>query len=99
MYKNVPKKQSNYCVSLGFVDLVYEELKDFNLHAKVRKANDIPSQFHYNSNDRIPPILIIPDDGWYLVNHTHDKLPMSKLYFIGQKSRRFLLPNGFMPSS
>jgi len=70
------------------VEHVYEGLKDFSEHAKVWRAQEIPVQFHYNHNDRIPPVLIMPDDGWFLVNNTHDKLPMSKLFYPNVQYRK-----------
>lgn len=68
------------CLFLGFFDSVYAGLKDFNARAKVYKKEEIPKHFHYNNNGRIPPILILPDDGWFLLNNTHDRLYESKPY-------------------
>ncbi|KAK3103129.1 hypothetical protein FSP39_016717 [Pinctada imbricata] len=35
-------------------------------HAKVYKKPDIPDRYHYKSNRRIQPILIVPDEGFSL---------------------------------
>jgi len=60
------------------VDAVYNQLKGFHQHAKVWKKNDIPDQFHYKHNDRIAPIIIMPEVGWWLVQNKTDKIPLSK---------------------
>lgn len=35
-------------------------------HFEFYKREDIPEALHYKNNDRIPPILVIPDNGWIL---------------------------------
>ncbi|CAO3639907.1 unnamed protein product [Mucor hiemalis] len=36
-------------------------------HFEVYKKEDFPSRFHYRDNDRIAPLLVLPDPGWNLV--------------------------------
>ena len=64
-----------------------------NSHVKVWKKEDIPKQFHYSNNDRIPPILLMPDDGWFLVNKTDDKIPMSMFFLIDKLHKVRVIAN------
>ncbi len=36
------------------------------VHAKIYRKSEIPARFNYRSNKRIAPILVLPDEGWFL---------------------------------
>ncbi|XP_076802715.1 ectonucleotide pyrophosphatase/phosphodiesterase family member 5-like [Clavelina lepadiformis] len=60
----------------GYLDSVYEDLLKIGPYASVWKREDIPAHFHYNNNNRIPPVLVAVKDKWLLLNNTSDELPM-----------------------
>jgi len=39
-------------------------------HVKFYKKKDIPDEFHYRDNDRIPPIVGFPDLGWMVFDNS-----------------------------
>lgn len=54
----------------GMKDVVYKKLKEKkHPHMRVYLKEDFPEKFHYRNNRRVAPILLIVDEGWYLVNH------------------------------
>ena len=54
----------------GFADSVYRRLKGANPHLAVYWKSEVPARFHYDSNPRIPAIVAIADDGWYVTTHS-----------------------------
>jgi len=42
-------------------------------HAKAYLAQDLPARFHLSGNARIPPVWIVPDEGWELEARNHFK--------------------------
>lgn len=36
--------------------------------AKIYRKSEIPERFHYRNHRRIPPLLVVPDPGWRIVN-------------------------------
>lgn len=65
-------------------------------HFQVYKRQDIPERFHYSSNNRIPPLLVLPDAGWSMITrqdltslprgtHGYDNLnPESRAIFVAR---------------
>ena len=52
----------------GKEDAIYESLKaKLPVHARVYRKAEIPPRFHYSNSPRIPPLLVLPDDGWTLI--------------------------------
>ncbi len=48
---------------------IYDALKaKLPPHAKVYRKQDVPARYHYSNSPRIPPILVLPDEGWVLTN-------------------------------
>lgn len=48
------------------LEKLYNNLKQVGPHVKVFKKEEIPEIYHYTKNVRIPPILLVPDDGWWI---------------------------------
>ncbi|KAI8084628.1 alkaline-phosphatase-like protein [Halteromyces radiatus] len=54
---------------------IYGELASYakqypdDAHYQVYLKEDVPTQYHYNNNERISPIVTIPDPGYAFVNH------------------------------
>ncbi|EFC48812.1 predicted protein [Naegleria gruberi] len=42
-----------------------ETVKRYSLNCTIYKRDEIPAQYHYNKNERIPDILLISDPGYY----------------------------------
>jgi len=48
---------------------IYQNLKmKLPPQAKVFRKADLPARFHYSEGRRIPPLLVVPDEGWILTN-------------------------------
>ncbi|XP_078483545.1 ectonucleotide pyrophosphatase/phosphodiesterase family member 5-like [Ciona intestinalis] len=61
----------------GYLDTVYKSLMKMDPEQVfVWKKSEIPDNYHYKHNIRIPPILINVKDGWFLVDYPNDPLPM-----------------------
>jgi predicted AlkP superfamily pyrophosphatase or phosphodiesterase len=56
------------------VEHVYRTLKDKHPALEVYKREDIPSHLHYRTNNRIPPIVALADDGWTITTRTRHVL-------------------------
>lgn len=48
---------------------VYNKLKNCSSHMNVYLKEDIPARFHYQHNDRIPPVVLVADEGWTIVQN------------------------------
>ena len=47
-------------------------------HAKVYLTKDMPAHFHFSANPRIPPVWIVPDEGWEIETRAHFKVVSAK---------------------
>jgi predicted AlkP superfamily pyrophosphatase or phosphodiesterase len=53
----------------GKEDVIYEKLKaGLPPQAKVYRKQEVPARFHYSNSPRIPPLLVLPDEGWIITN-------------------------------
>jgi predicted AlkP superfamily pyrophosphatase or phosphodiesterase len=53
----------------GKEDVIYEALKaGLPPQAKVYRKWEVPARFHYSNSPRIPPLLVLPDEGWIITN-------------------------------
>ena len=50
----------------GNVDALYDKFAGKENHFKVYRREDMPARFHYTDNPRIPPIVLVADEGWYI---------------------------------
>lgn len=58
---------------LGRLDDVYTRLKDMHPRLSVYRLHEVPSDYHFNiTGYRMPPILLVADLGWYIVQHRPD---------------------------
>ena len=55
----------------GMLDSVYNALHESHPNFQVYKKVDIPAHLHYRNHRRIPPLLGIPDESWYVSTHEH----------------------------
>ncbi len=55
----------------GNVDALYEKLKKTE-HAKIYRRENMPERFHFRNNDRIPPVILVADEGWHI-----ERLPLT----------------------
>lgn len=53
----------------GKLDDVYAKLHGANPHLAVYRKADIPTRFHYGTNARITPLLLMADLGWQMTTH------------------------------
>ncbi|MFL6213471.1 MAG: ectonucleotide pyrophosphatase/phosphodiesterase [Blastocatellia bacterium] len=48
---------------------IYDALKaGLPPQARVYRKQDVPARFHYSNSPRIPPILVLPNEGWMLTS-------------------------------
>ncbi len=47
-------------------------------HAKAYLSEDLPARFHLQGNPRIPPVWIVPDEGWEIESRNHFRAVRSK---------------------
>ncbi|KAL9541533.1 hypothetical protein MBANPS3_009066 [Mucor bainieri] len=57
------------------VDQIYSEIYQYTKetddpHFQVYKRENMPARFHYNSTERIAPIVLIPDVGYTIIKST-----------------------------
>lgn len=48
----------------GKLEAVYARLKNAHPHLQVYLKSEVPARFHFNSNPRITPLVLIADEGW-----------------------------------
>lgn len=67
----------------GKLDDVYQKLHEAHKHMKVYLSKDVPADLHFSENSsRMPPVVVIPDNGWYLA-HSEDTRPPGKYRMTG----------------
>jgi predicted AlkP superfamily pyrophosphatase or phosphodiesterase len=50
----------------GNVDALYDAFKSKEKHFHVYRRENMPTRYHFTENKRIPPVVIVAEDGWYL---------------------------------
>lgn len=73
----------------GEVERVYAELTAQQKHFRVYRREEVPARLHFRSHRRIPPLVLIADEGWMLI----------KRPFLDERARENFLraTHGFDP--
>jgi predicted AlkP superfamily pyrophosphatase or phosphodiesterase len=50
----------------GNVDKLYDQIAVRQNHFKVYRRENMPARYHYTCNPRIPPVVLVADEGWYI---------------------------------
>lgn len=50
----------------GNMDALYAKFVGKENHFKVYRRENMPVRFHYTDNPRIPPVVLVADEGWYI---------------------------------
>jgi len=50
----------------GNVDALYANLAAKAEHCHVYDHTNTPARFHFDQGDRIPPVVMVADEGWYI---------------------------------
>lgn len=50
----------------GNVDALYNKFAGKENHFKVYSRENMPARFHYTDNPRIPSVVLVADEGWYI---------------------------------
>jgi predicted AlkP superfamily pyrophosphatase or phosphodiesterase len=50
----------------GDVDALYDQFAGKENHFKVYRRENMPARWHYTDNPRIPPVVLVADEGWYI---------------------------------
>lgn len=48
------------------VDALYARFAGKEKHFKAYRKENLPEEFHFRDNDRIPPVVLVADEGWYI---------------------------------
>lgn len=59
----------------GNVDALYRAFKGKENHFRVYRAANMPKRYHFKGNPRIPPVVVVADDGWYLSKRASTEPP------------------------
>jgi predicted AlkP superfamily pyrophosphatase or phosphodiesterase len=54
----------------GNVDALYTVLKKRAKHFRIYRREEMPKRLHFRANDRIPPLVLIADEGWFITPRT-----------------------------
>ncbi|RWS06678.1 ectonucleotide pyrophosphatase/phosphodiesterase family member 5-like protein, partial [Dinothrombium tinctorium] len=65
----------------GKLNYVYAKLKNASAHMKVYLKEELPSQLRYQKSSRIAPIVVIPDEGYFIERQKRRSI---KGLYIGQ---------------
>ena len=68
----------------GYLDDVYNTLKDAHPHLKVYKKEEIPEDWHNSKHRRIPPLFLVADMGWVMTDGQSFLFPGHHGYNINQ---------------
>jgi predicted AlkP superfamily pyrophosphatase or phosphodiesterase len=50
----------------GDADALYKKFAGKENHFKVYRREETPVEYHFRDNQRIPPVILVADDGWYI---------------------------------
>jgi predicted AlkP superfamily pyrophosphatase or phosphodiesterase len=50
----------------GNVNALYDEFAGKENHFNVYLRENMPARYHYTDNPRIPPVVLVADEGWYI---------------------------------
>lgn len=73
----------------GMFDSVYTALHAAHPNFQVYKKEETPEHLHYRNHRRIPPLVGIPDESWYVTTH---------YYFDNYGFRGYVATHGYDPS-
>lgn len=54
----------------GNVATLYDSLKKKGKHFRVYRREKMPARYHFRDNERIPPVVLVADEGWYISKRT-----------------------------
>jgi len=54
----------------GDVGALFSALKKRERHFRLYRREQMPKRFHFRDNDRIPPLVLVADEGWYITQRT-----------------------------
>ena len=57
----------------GNVDALYAAFKGKEKHFKTYRNETMPKEYHFRDNPRIPPVVLVADDSWYLSNRSSNE--------------------------
>lgn len=50
----------------GDAEALYKKFAGKENHFKVYRREETPAEYHFGDNRRIPPVILVADDGWYI---------------------------------
>ncbi len=57
----------------GDAEALYKKFAGKENHFKVYRREETPAKYHFRDNRRIPPVIMVADDGWYITKKTVNK--------------------------
>jgi predicted AlkP superfamily pyrophosphatase or phosphodiesterase len=58
----------------GTAEELYEKLAAEPRHFRVYRREEVPERLHFRKHRRIPPVIIVPDEGWMIVRKQSEPL-------------------------
>jgi len=59
----------------GNVDELFRAFGTKENHFKAYRQENMPERYHFRDNPRIPPVILVADEGWYLSTRSADDPP------------------------
>jgi predicted AlkP superfamily pyrophosphatase or phosphodiesterase len=56
----------------GNTNALYDQFAGKEKHFKVYRKENMPARFHYTDNPRIPSVVVVADEGWYITRRKLD---------------------------
>lgn len=56
----------------GDVDALYAALKKKAKHFRIYRREKMPNRLHFRASDRIPPLVLLADEGWFISPRTSE---------------------------
>lgn len=63
----------------GDADALYQKFAGREKHFHVYRKENMPARYHYTDNRRIPPVVLVADEGWYIGKRTAGEGPVRNM--------------------
>lgn len=62
----------------GDVDSLFKKISAQENHFRVYRRENMPTRFHFRENGRIPPVVLVAHEGWYIRKQPLDEVAAQK---------------------
>jgi predicted AlkP superfamily pyrophosphatase or phosphodiesterase len=61
------------------IDALYQKFAGKENHFHVYRRENMPARYHFTDNRRIPPVIIVADDSWYIGKRAAGEAPVKNM--------------------